>query len=143
MARITFALAALAAGLALADLKEEVAALSGTWSLVSTEANGDKPPEEIIDSFKMIITADRLTIKVKGRAVASSYKLYFDKKPKGIDLTTLDGPQKGAVKSGIYEVAGDELKLCISKEGRPRPKEFSGKKGSEQVIFVLKRETKK
>jgi hypothetical protein len=42
--------------------------------------------------------------------------------PKSIDVAMLEGPARGQVARGIYEVAGDRLRLCIGPE---RPAGFN------------------
>jgi hypothetical protein len=40
---------------------------------------------------------------------------------------------------GIYELSGDELKICLADPGADRPKEFASAKGSKATYMVLKR----
>ena len=43
---------------------------------------------------------------------------------------------------GIYELKGDDLKICLSLANAPRPTEFSATAKNEQSLMVLKRATK-
>ena len=61
--------------------------------------------------------------------------------PRTIDLKVETGSEKGLILEGIYEIKGDEMKLCIRGEpGANRPLEFATKEGARLVLFVLKRE---
>jgi uncharacterized protein (TIGR03067 family) len=62
------------------------------------------------------------------------------KKPKTIDITFTEGPEKGKTIVGIYELEGDTYKVCINVNGKERPKEFAAKAGSGHGLEVLKRE---
>ncbi len=61
-------------------------------------------------------------------------------KPKRYDMTETEGPQKGQVLLGIYELEGDTWKYCQNKTGKGRPTEFSGKAGSGWVLVIMKKE---
>jgi uncharacterized protein (TIGR03067 family) len=68
-------------------------------------------------------------------------KLDTDKKPKQIDVTPADGPEKDKVLEGIYTLDKDELKICIAHQaGKERPKEFESKDGSQHLLITLKRD---
>jgi uncharacterized protein (TIGR03067 family) len=40
---------------------------------------------------------------------------------------------------GIYELNGDDLKVCLNLEGKARPTEFKTKAGDKCLLLVLKR----
>jgi uncharacterized protein (TIGR03067 family) len=61
-------------------------------------------------------------------------------KPKWYDMTIPEGPKKGQVLQGIYELEGDTWKYCQDKAGKGRPTEFSGKAGSGWVLVIMKKE---
>ncbi|MBN9522157.1 TIGR03067 domain-containing protein [bacterium] len=50
--------------------------------------------------------------------------------PKGITFEFASGSLKGQKRHGIYEVAGNELKLCYGPAERPRPMQFAAPAGS-------------
>ena len=54
-------------------------------------------------------------------------------------MTPDDGPNKGKTLVGIYEVKGDELKVCHGDPGADRPKEIASKEGSGLSLITLKR----
>jgi hypothetical protein len=53
------------------------------------------------------------------------------------------GPEKGNTSYGIYELAGDDWKLCLTIAGKKRPTEFAAKPKSGHGFEVLKREKPK
>jgi uncharacterized protein (TIGR03067 family) len=69
---------------------------------------------------------------------AATQKLDPSKSPKTLDAKVTDGPNKGAVILGIYEISGDTLKVCFDPEGKKRPTEFKSESGS-QTLVVHKR----
>ena len=51
-----------------------------------------------------------------------------------------EGPEKGNTSLGIYQLEGDDLKLCLTITAKDRPAEFAAKPKSGLGIEVLKRE---
>jgi hypothetical protein len=50
-----------------------------------------------------------------------------------------EGPNKGTVILGIYEISGETLKVCFDPEGKKRPTEFKTAAGSPTTLAVYKR----
>lgn len=140
-----FALLIVAAGLLVgADKKDDAKTIQGTWSLVAMEANGEKAPEERIkkEGSKLIISADKIVVKRadQPKTLDFAYKIDPTKSPKTIDVIFGDGPRKGEVQLGIYEIDGDTLKFCGSDKKEDRPTEFATKAESGHVLMILKRD---
>jgi uncharacterized protein (TIGR03067 family) len=113
--------------------------LEGTWVMVSVERDGRAIRPQT--NLKMIYTADKFVLKSGDDVVvAGTIKLDSTKKPKTIDTTYTEGPNKGQTLKGIYEVDGDTAKFC--RAGAPdqdRPSEFKTKVGSGGLFSVYKR----
>ncbi|MBI2805482.1 MAG: TIGR03067 domain-containing protein [Planctomycetes bacterium] len=73
-----------------------------------------------------------------GRTLTVEFQLAPSAKPKGIDLV-LDLQGKPQIYRGIYEIAGDTLKLCVSLPEKDRPTEFSANAGTKRVLLTLRR----
>jgi uncharacterized protein (TIGR03067 family) len=112
--------------------------LQGTWSVESAERRGEVLPRERAERIKLIVTADKITIQDgdTGRNEEALFQLDPTKQPKAIDLTP--GGESAKVE-GIYQLAGDTLKLCWSKPGGARPGDFTTSRNDNRVLFVLKR----
>jgi uncharacterized protein (TIGR03067 family) len=59
-----------------------------------------------------------------------------------IDYVNLHGSNKGKPQHGIFERTGNELKICISPPGKPRPADFSSKPGDGRNYTVWRFEKK-
>src|SRR5262245_7313436 len=73
------------------DAKTE---LEGTWELVAMEADGKalKPPKDA----RMVTTGNKFVIKTGDKVViVGTFKVDPSKKPKAIDVTYAEGPDKG------------------------------------------------
>jgi uncharacterized protein (TIGR03067 family) len=123
-----------------ADLEKEVRKFQGTWTFESCETGGKQLPASELKGLILIFEGDKHTVK-KGDEViqVGTQKLDPSKSPKTIDVTMTEGPNKGAVMLGIYEIDGDTLKVCFDPQGKNRPTEFKSPPGSETFVNVHKR----
>jgi RNA polymerase sigma-70 factor (ECF subfamily) len=125
--------------------------LQGTWQFVSA-TQGDKTirKEDLGKDdarWKTItFTGDKVrsvNVNTGGKEVVFHYrvKLNPSRKPKAIDLTALDGPEKGETVAGLYELDGDLLRLCVWDQP-PRPRALDAKQVSRAYILTFKRAAK-
>jgi uncharacterized protein (TIGR03067 family) len=120
-------------------VKEEMARLEGTYSCVSTEQGSDKGDPEILKTLKLVVKDKKWTVYIKDKvSTLATFKIDPTKKPKTIDLTGTMGGDKGQKYLGIYELKGDDLKLCIG-DTKSRPKSFDVKKIRERQFEVWKK----
>jgi uncharacterized protein (TIGR03067 family) len=145
----------LAAGQPRADgVKQEWKKLEGTWTLTKMEANGtsllekDKPvPKVVIKDGK--IMPDPKDAGGADAADASKIQLDPTRKPTTITIPNFEGgdPKQGVTLIGIYELEGDELKVCaeavetakLKEREKERPTAFDSKQG---LLLVFQREKK-
>jgi uncharacterized protein (TIGR03067 family) len=116
------------------DLKN----LEGTWKLVAGERDGEKAPEEFLKNSSLTIKAGKYDVKLGDNTVEGTLKLDPSKKPKTLDAVE----SADRTYLGIYELKGDEFKVCLAQPGGDRPKEFSTAAGSGHMLFVWKRASK-
>jgi uncharacterized protein (TIGR03067 family) len=124
-------------------VEKEYARFEGTWQMLSLEVAGRKMPKETIQGARLIIKGKEFTMKEKTAIYRGQFILDLSKKPKTIDLKFTEGPEKGNTSYGIYELAGDELKLCLTIVGKNRPTEFAAKPKSGHGFEILTREKSK
>jgi uncharacterized protein (TIGR03067 family) len=137
----------LAAGLSIAaddgkkeSLDKDYARFEGTWRIVSLEIDGGKVSDEVIKEAKLIVKGKEFTMKEKIAVYKGVFTIDPDKKPKTIDMKFTEGPEKGNTALGVYELDGDDLKLCLTITAKERPTEFAAKAKSGLGLEVLKRE---
>jgi len=122
-----------------ADVEKELKKFQGTWTFESVEAGGKKLPADQFKGITLTFEGDKYAVKKGDEVVeAATQKLDPSKSPKTLDAKVTDGPNKGAVILGIYEISGDTLKVCFDPEGKKRPTEFKGISGA-QTLVVHKR----
>ncbi|HEY1861779.1 MAG TPA: TIGR03067 domain-containing protein [Gemmataceae bacterium] len=123
-----------------ADVEKELKKFQGAWTFESVEAGGKPVPAGELKGTILTFEGDKHTVK-KGDDVlqVGTQKLDPSKSPKTIDVTMIEGPSKGTVMLGIYEIDGETLKVCFDSEGKKRPTEFKSAPGSATFVNVHKR----
>jgi len=133
----------LVAGDAQDEVKKELARFEGTWKWVSIEMEKMKLSADALEHPRLKLMGDKFSVTEENNATfGGTFKVDPSKKPKTIDVTFGDGPEKGKTALGIYELEGDTYKVITDPAGKSRPTEFAVKPGSGHVLQVLKREKK-
>ena len=99
--------------------------IQGNWRIVSFEMPGKKMPAGELEKARLKITKDEFIITLGGRTETVRYRLDPSKTPKHFDFLREDdeetkdkrGPERARI-AGIYELDGDNLKLCWAGEKR-------------------------
>jgi uncharacterized protein (TIGR03067 family) len=140
--RRTVVLLMIAATLHAADSPRDAATgdrekLQGVWRATEFIDGGKKTPAEGVSiEFK----GDKITTTVRGQwSVSGTYAIDSEKAPATMDMTFENDGRKATVPA-IYELRGDELKLCHPKtgaQGGVRPKVFEAT--AKTVFATLKR----
>ena len=117
-------------------IKKDLAALKGTWIAVSAERRGgEQLPQKFLDTFKVVIDGDKLTVHMGEMEIKSTITIDPTKKPKHMDMLTENKVNSPA----IYSLEKDTLKLVIDAKDMTRAKEFATEKDGTHMLFELKR----
>jgi uncharacterized protein (TIGR03067 family) len=114
--------------------------IQGTWLPLTAELGGKMFPDEVCKTIKLVVKDDKYTVTVGKEVDQGSVKLNPSAKPKEIDITGTDGPNKGRTILAIYERDGDTLRVCYDLTGKSRPTEFKTKAGTQLFLVTYKRE---
>ena len=124
-------------------IKQSVEALVGTWEIVAAQPPGSTKEAKQLD-FRKNHTYAALDAKTN-ELWAGTFDLDPTETPKVLDHRSNESQKTGGDALGIYELDGDELKVCCVvgtwKEkrwtGKPRPTEF--KLPAADVVLELRR----
>jgi RNA polymerase sigma factor (sigma-70 family) len=137
--------------------KKDLKALQGTWQVVSLEKAGgptvaDADNKEATDDAKngqLVIKGDTFTFRsgpAGDMGLTGRFKLDASGSPKTIDLRAELELEKGSKDAkaltllGIYQLNGDELKMCLQEKERPQDFALKGVKSYREVtVFKRKR----
>jgi uncharacterized protein (TIGR03067 family) len=124
--------------------------LQGTWLARTAERNGKVIFKVIFEKKEdnnliWVFDGNKVTmLHEKGADPAddwkASFKLNTGKNPKEIEFKVEQGVNEGQTLLGIYELKGEELKLCIGSPQSKRPAKFATTKNDNFVVWVLQRQ---
>ncbi len=114
--------------------------MEGTWLPTAAELGGQKFPDEVRKSIKLVIRDGKYTVTVGPQTDQGTVKLDPSAKPKAMDIVGTDGPNKGKTFPAIYELSGDTLRICYDLSGKSRPTEFATKPGTSLFLVTYQRE---
>ena len=112
--------------------------LDGTWLPAAAELGGKKFPDEVRKSIKLELKGDEYTVTVGTNPDRGTCKRNPSAKPKALDITGTEGPNKGRTILAIYERDGDTLRICYDLSGKSRPEEFKTTDGSQLFLVEYK-----
>ena len=125
-----------------ADTAADLERMQGDWMVSSMKTNGLKNPQEEAESLFRTIKDGTLTVSRYTKVLSSgTFKVDATQSPRAIDSTITNRPEPATV-LGIYEFDGDKLRICNAPPGKPRPKDFGCRLGSQQTLIVWEREKK-
>ncbi|MDG3003665.1 TIGR03067 domain-containing protein [Paludisphaera mucosa] len=104
--------------------------LEGTWLASKAELGGTALPEEFLKAIKLDVKGENYTVTLGPQTDKGTCKLDPAAKPKAVDITGVDGPNKGKTILAIYERDGDTLRICYELGAKGRPTEFKTTTGS-------------
>ena len=111
--------------------------LEGDWHPVLALKDGKELPQPADSPDVVSIRGDSLTFKVGDRTLKETVKVDATTTPKTIDVAPDGSPDK--VRLGIYEIKGDELRICFAEPGKDRPTDLASKEGSGWMLATYKR----
>ena len=121
-------------------LKSDEELVQGDWQEVSRAGTGKAEGPEFSKHFAWTFAGNKLHFRGDFATPSADIEMRLalrpETKPKEIDLTvtrTPDGKNLGDRCLGIYELDGNDLKLCYSKNSRPR--ELGTRKNDPDTLF--------
>jgi len=138
-------LALVAAGPPVEDeVQKELDHLQGGWKVVRVEVGGMIMPQKAFQKVTITVKDEEITFR-EGDKVYDQVTFDPDPstRPKSADLRHSAGLKKGVRERAIYELQGDQLKLCIAEPRKKRPADFVSAEGTGQQLFILNRDKSK
>jgi uncharacterized protein (TIGR03067 family) len=102
--------------------------IDGEWAMVSAVMNGAPLAPDMV-KYCTRVTRGGVTKIVAGGNTMLDASFALDVTLGHIDYVNRSGKQTGKSQAGIYELAGDVLRICTAAPGKPRPTDFTSIKG--------------
>jgi uncharacterized protein (TIGR03067 family) len=114
--------------------------LEGEWAMVGAVFNGVPMADDMVRWCNRVTRGNITTVLAGPQTMLrATFTLDDATTPRGVDYMNLDGPNARQPQSGIVELSGDVLKICMSPPGKPRPTEFSSKPGDGRSYTTWRR----
>ena len=113
----------------------EVPETEGEWKPLSAELGGKKYPQKILDTMKLTVKDGKYVVEVGEARDEGTVTYDPDKTPKAMDIKGTKGPNEGKTFLTIYELKGDEMRVCYDLSGKSRPTEFATK--PDTLLFLV------
>ena len=126
------------------ELSPDLKAMQGNWVGTFIEIDGKPPTEkDLALKITLVVTGANYKVYDKDNLLASG-KLVLDaaKTPRTIDAIFSEGPVKGLVQQGIYQLKTDEILINFGLPGKDRPKEFKTVPDSMETLLKYMRAKK-
>jgi uncharacterized protein (TIGR03067 family) len=114
--------------------------IQGNWAPTSAEIGGKKLPDEFRASMRLVVKDGMYTVTIGKQIDQGTVKLNLAAKPKAMDITGAEGPNKGKTMQAIYELDGDILRICYDVSGKGRPTEFRTEMGTPHFLVTYQRQ---
>jgi uncharacterized protein (TIGR03067 family) len=120
--------------------KTDVDKLQGSWTIVTLEMDGAEMPAGAPGGSKIVVKGDKFNTISMGATYDGTIALDPTKRPKSLDLKFTAGPEKGNTSRGIYELDGDNWKICLTVTSKTRPSAFATAPGTGLALETLRRD---
>jgi uncharacterized protein (TIGR03067 family) len=124
---------------ALARHVQHLRALEGEWRFVGLQVDGTDLPAAAFTQSRLLIDGDRFRMESPEANYDGTFTIDVTTEPMRIDIAFVEGPEAGQSSSGIYEIDGDQLTICLGLVGAARPVGFSTRPGSGHALERLRR----
>ncbi len=113
--------------------------LQGKWNIVSLEVEGTAYGASTFAGSHIVIEGNNFTSTGMEAVYKGIIELDSTANPKTVCMQFTDGPEKGNTNLGIYDLAGDTWRICLTMTGGAAPISFATKPNSGQALEVLTR----
>ena len=110
--------------------------LQGTWNIVSMEMDGHSASG---GGARIVVRGERFSTIGMGATYAGKIAVHEGAAPRKFELHFEEGPETGNTSFGIYELAGDTWKICLTTRGKERPTVFAAPPGTGIALETLQR----
>jgi len=114
--------------------------IEGEWAMISAVLDGKPLAPDMVKWCKRV-TRGNVTKILAGPQTMLDAEFTLDAAhtPRHIDYVNRSGRNKGKAQTGIYDIAGDVLRICVAAPGDARATDFSSTRGDGRSYTVWRR----
>lgn len=118
---------------------EDLKLLQGTWSAASAELGGMPIPASSLQGLKLVIRGNTYTVHVGSIEDEGTITLDTASKLRRMTIKGSKGPTKDQSILALYELTGDQLRICYAMESKAFPTELKSSEKTDLFLVVYKR----
>lgn len=118
---------------------QQLRSLEGEWHFAGLQVDGADVPAAALTRSRLLIDGDRFRMESPEANYDGTFTIDVTEEPVRIDIEFVEGPEAGNWSYGIYELAGDQLTMCLGLVGASRPAAFATHPGSGHALERLRR----
>lgn len=112
----------------------------GEWAMTAGILNGSAMAEHLVAWCQRVTRGDVTSVAAGPRVILRArFALDASKKPHAVDYVNLEGANRRKSQRGIFELKGDQLRVCMAPPGKLRPRDFSSKVGDGRSYTTWRR----
>jgi uncharacterized protein (TIGR03067 family) len=100
-------------------------ALEGAWQFVALEVDGAAMPPAAVAASRILMDGDCFRVESPEATYEGVFTINAETEPRQIDIEFVEGPEAGNWSYGIFELAGDQLTICLGLTRASRPVAFA------------------
>jgi len=112
--------------------------LEGIWAVKSAVVEGNALPAEVTTMMQLKMRGGRYEAQVGENVDRGSYKVNDEKKPRWMDVTGVEGANKGKTFLAIYDWQDNKLRICYSLVDGKRPSKIDSTLSGQMLIVYKK-----
>ena len=116
---------------------DRLRSMEGTWAFRSLQMDGQAVPAAMLTNSRLLLDGDRFRMESPEAAYEGIFTIDVEPSPHRIDIDFVDGPEAGNRCEGIFELEGDQFRLCLGLVGSSRPERFATAPGSGHALEEL------
>ena len=118
---------------------DRLRSMEGTWAFRSLQMDGQAVPAAMLTNSHLLLDGDRFRMESPEATYEGIFTIDVEPSPHRIDIDFVDGPEAGNRCEGIFELEGDQFRLCLGLVGSTRPEGFATAPGSGHALEELTR----
>lgn len=91
------------------------------------------------NNSRLLIDGDRFRMESPEGNYEGIFNIDVERAPHHIDIDFIEGPEAGNLCQGVFELNGDQLRICLGLAGSTRPEQFATSTGSGHALEELVR----
>jgi uncharacterized protein (TIGR03067 family) len=121
-------------------MTDDISSLQGRWQITSLEMKGAPLPGTLFANAQIIVDGDWFTSLGMGAEYGGRMTVDATAQPKRFSVKfDGDGPESGRTNHAIYELNGDDWRICVDVSGNGVPAEFKTTPGDTFAYETLAR----